>query len=74
MSKEIIGNVFKNLVGYFAIVFVGEFIIKKIYAPVGSISWCFAFGNHVQFHLRQANLPQINFRNDIPARCLSQWT
>ena len=46
MSKEIIGNVFKNLVGYFAIVFVGEFIIEKIYAPVGSIPWCFAFGNY----------------------------
>lgn len=46
MGKEIIGNVFKNLVGYFAIVFVGKFIIEKIYAPVGSIPWCFAFGNY----------------------------
>lgn len=46
MNGKIIGNVLKNLVGYAVIVFVGEFIIAKIYAPVDSIPWCFAFGNY----------------------------
>ena len=37
MNSKIIGNVFKNLVGYFVIVFVGTFIIDKIFSPLDDI-------------------------------------
>lgn len=37
MNSKIIGNVFKNLIGYVAIVVVGTFIIDKIFSPIDDI-------------------------------------
>ncbi len=37
MNENIIVAVLKNLVGYFVMVFVGEFILEKIFAPVEAI-------------------------------------
>ena len=48
MSKEIIGNVFKNLVGYVVIVFVGTFIIDKIFSPISDIHLYIAKGQYLK--------------------------
>ena len=48
MNSKIIGNVFKNLVGYFVIVFVGTFIIDKIFSPLDDIPLYIVKGQYLK--------------------------
>ena len=46
MKDNIIVGALKNLVGYAVIVFVGTFIIEKIFAPFDAIPWCLLGGKY----------------------------
>ena len=46
MKDNIIVDVLKNLVGYFAIVLIGTFIIEKIFAPFDAIPLYLVYGKY----------------------------
>lgn len=46
MKDNIIVGALKNLVGYAVIVFIGTFIIEKIFAPFDAIPWCLLGGKY----------------------------
>lgn len=41
-----IGNVIKNLFIYFLMIFIGEYIMAKIFEPVELIPWCLVYGKY----------------------------
>lgn len=46
MKGDIIFSVFKNMAGYFALVFVGTWLVGKIFTPLDAIPLCLIHGQY----------------------------
>lgn len=46
MNESVIFSVFKNMPGYFALVFVGSWLVGKIFTPLDAIPLCLIHGQY----------------------------
>lgn len=46
MNESVIFSVFKNMAGYFALVFVGSWLVGKIFTPLDAIPLCLIHGQY----------------------------